>query len=75
MKGLTVAQWINLNWNNESVNIPCSMGHSPTTSGLYGRLLAGRQVGRQIYRLDYLAFYFCSYNAIIVLPMHFSCIA
>ena len=47
MKGLTMAQWINLKWNNRSVSVSIlcivrkNWPYSPTASGS----MAGRQAG------------------------------
>ena len=70
MKRLTMAQWINLNWNNRSV-----LAHQYSVlqekAGLILQLLVGLTAGRQtgeiwasfeifkiLYRINYLGFYF-----------------
>ena len=87
MKGLTKAQWINLNQNNRSV-----LAHrysvllektGPILPSLVGLRQGGRAADRMwvgfkifkiLYRLNYSSFYFVYYhsNVTTVLELHFS---
>ena len=77
MKRLTMAQWINLNWNNTEICVGMlilcivkNWPYPPTASRSYDRQ-AGRpaveitvsfKILKILYRLSYLCFYFACYH-------------